>query len=103
MGFLLSKGEDVVTVAASFPIDLASAILSLLTALVVAFGPSIAKKIWPPDPTMADLAKTSTESVAASLETTLKLVRDDFGDMRRQIADNGKKIDSLRASGGGKK
>lgn len=95
MAFLVEGAEPAQSVGGLPGVELWAALLSLLTALVVTVGPTVLRKLFPPDSTLADIAKSSTDRVATSLETTLNLVRTDLGAMRAQIEDNGRKIDAL--------
>lgn len=85
-----------------FGVEFWAALLSLVTALVVTAGPSLMNKIFPPDPTLADIARESTASVASTLDSTLDLVKKDIGSMRSEIVDNSKKLDKLVAAKKGK-
>lgn len=75
-------------------IDLIAAGLSLLTAIVVTVGPAVLRKIFPPDPTVSDIAKNATERIANTLDTTLSLVKDDISAIRAQVTENGRKLDA---------
>lgn len=87
---------------AELGVDFYAALVSLVTALVVTAGPSLMNKFFPPDATVADIARESTASVAATLDTTLDLVKNDIGSMRARIEDNSKKLDKLVAARKGK-
>ncbi|WP_336643367.1 hypothetical protein [Microbacterium sp. MMO-113] len=99
MAFLSSAAQDAVADASGSGVELWAAGLSLLTALVVTVGPSVVRKLFPPDSTVADIAKSSTERIANSLDATLKLVKDDLGAMRAQIDENGRKLDVIGGKG----
>lgn len=80
-----------------------AAVVSLLTAVVVTFGPGLARAWAPQDTTVADLAKTSTETVADALQSTLDMVRGDMAHMRTKTDENSGKLDAILARGKGKR
>jgi hypothetical protein len=76
-------------------IDFWTALVSFLTAVVLIAGPSLLRKLSPPDTTVAEIAKTSSTRIADSLDTTLKIVKDDIGGIRKQVEENGRKLDAM--------
>ncbi|GAA1661700.1 hypothetical protein [Microbacterium lacus] len=104
MDFLLSESTNAVAEQADmWGGEFWAALLSLLTAAVVAFGPGLARKIFPQDNTTAEIAKSSTATVASVLESTLAMVREDVAHVRTKTDENSGKLDALLAIGKGKR
>lgn len=93
MLFLANAGGS----GSSSGVEFWAAVISLATALVVTAGPAIVRKLFPPDHTISDIAKTSTTRIADTLDATLALVRDDVASARQQLEDNGRKLDAIGA------